>query len=57
MACETIKTSFRPVPLHWLHSYTAPPPRGLQLIDLLAKNGRSLNPRLDPKAVATEEAM
>lgn len=39
MDCVTIKTRFRPVPLHWRHAYTAPPPRGVQLVDLLTKDG------------------
>ncbi len=56
MPCTTIKTSFRPVPLQWMHAYTAPPPRGLQLLDLLSKDGRALNPRLDSKAIMVEEA-
>ncbi|GFH13808.1 uncharacterized protein HaLaN_09758, partial [Haematococcus lacustris] len=56
MACETIKTRFRPVPLHWRHAYMAAPPRGVQLIDLLINKNKNLNPRLTKTAVLQEEA-
>lgn len=54
--CVTIKTRFRPVPLHWHFAYTAPPPRGVQVTDLLTPNQKALNPRLSQRAVIMEEA-
>eukprot|EP00967_Tisochrysis_lutea_P043376 scaffold52407_cov21-Tisochrysis_lutea.AAC.2 len=55
-ACETISTYFRPVPLHWYYSYTAPPPKGVQLVDLMTKDKEALNPKLATKAALLEEA-
>lgn len=53
--CETIRTSFRPVPLTWhfCHSGTpagggAPPPA--RLLPLLENGGRRINPALLPPA-------
>ncbi|KAF5836973.1 P-loop containing nucleoside triphosphate hydrolase protein [Dunaliella salina] len=54
--CETVSTFFRPVPLHWYYSYTAPPPKGVQLVDLMTKDKEALNPKLATKAALLEEA-
>jgi len=56
MECATVSTDFRPVPLHWHFSFTAPPPKGVQFVDLMTKDNSALNPKLLTKNVVLEEA-
>ncbi|GAX72807.1 hypothetical protein CEUSTIGMA_g262.t1 [Chlamydomonas eustigma] len=52
--CETIKTRFRPVPLHWHFAFKSA--KGTQVADLMDESGKHLNPSLDAKEVLLEES-
>lgn len=52
--CVTIKTRFRPVPLHWHYCFKGI--KSLILTDLLDPSGKGLNPKLDTRQRLVEEA-
>lgn len=53
--CVTVKTRFRPVPLHWHFTYFKAP-KGVIVDDLLDATGKGLNQNLLPKMQSMEDA-